>query len=323
MDGDPQMYNTFMEGRDLYSDIASKSFNRTYEDCLEFYLDENGNKTDKVNAEGKEYRQQAKSILLGVLYSRGVPSIAEQLGCSIEKAQSIKDSVFRAFPAIKKFEDDSMNMVYEKGYVTTITGRKRRLPDMLLDEYEFKWKNGSNPNSDLLDFDNETTDEIPERTIRKYLSKLHRCRFGEKRKVFEQANKEGIWIVDNGAKIAEASRQVVNSRIQGSAADLTKLAMIDMCKDDRLKELGFRLLIQVHDEVIAECPKENMKECSERLADIMSKSAEKLLEMPVKCDVDLMYNWYGTKIDGTEIEEKESQTSHAMDAELRGTNGRK
>ena len=57
-------------------------------------------------ADGKARRTQAKSILLGVLYGRGVASIAEQLGCSTDKAQTIKNSVFRGFPAIKQFEED-------------------------------------------------------------------------------------------------------------------------------------------------------------------------------------------------------------------------
>ena len=284
------MYNTFMEGKDLYSEIASKAFNKTYEECLEHNAD------GSVNAEGYELRSQAKSILLGVLYGRGVASIAEQLDCTVEKAQAIKDSVFKAFPAIKRFEDDSMNMAYEQGYVTTVCGRKRRLPDLTLDEYEFRWKNNHAPDNDLLDFDSDAEQEIPERTIRKYLTQLHSCGFKGKRKVFERANKEGIWIIDNGKKIADASRKCVNSRIQGSAADLTKLAMVYTSRSKRLKELGFRLLIQVHDELIGECPEENMKECSELLAQLMSESAEKILEMPVKCDVDVMYRWYGDKI---------------------------
>ena len=296
MDGDAQMYDTFMQGKDLYSEIASKAFNRTYEDCLEFYLDENGDKTDKVNAEGKERRTQAKSILLGVLYGRGVPSIADQLNCTVEKAQAIKDSVFKAFPAIKRFEDKSLAMAYELGYVTTVCGRKRRLPELQLDEYEFRWAD-EHSGTDLLDFDSEETEqEVPERTIKKYLSLLHSCRFNEKQKIFQRANKEGIWIVDNGKKIADATRQCVNSRIQGSAADMTKLAMVYVSRNERLKELGFRLLIQVHDELIGECPAENMKECSELLARVMSKSAEKLLGMSIDCDVDLMYQWYGEKI---------------------------
>lgn len=309
--GDPQMYNTFMEGKDLYSEIASKAFNKPYEECREFNAD------GSTNKQGKARRTQAKSILLGVLYGRGVNSIAEQLNCTPEKAQNIKDSVFRGFPAIKQFEKDSLQMAHELGYVTTIGGRKRRLPDLQLDEYEFTWIDGSAPDDDILDFDSDEEKEIPERTIRKYLTQLHKCTFREKRKIFESANEEGIWIVDNGGKIADATRQCVNSRIQGSASDLTKLAMIELNNNKRLKELGFRLLIPVHDEVIAECPEENAKECSELLAQIMSKSAEKLLEMPIKCDVEITRAWYGEKLDGTEIKQKETQTSHAMDEELR------
>ena len=135
--------------------------------------------------------------------------------------------------------------------------------------------------------------DIPERTIRKYLTRLHSCRFNEKQKIFQQANKEGIWIVDNGKKIADASRQCVNSRIQGSAADMSKLAMILVGNDKRLKELGFRLLIPVHDELIAECPEENVKECSERFAMLMSKAAESRLTIPIKCDVEVTKAWYG------------------------------
>lgn len=288
--GDSQMYNTFMEGKDLYSEIASKAFNKPYEECKEF------NEDGTTNKQGKERRTQAKSILLGVLYGRGVDSIAEQLKCTPEKAQKIKDSVFRGFPAIRKFENDSLNMAEDFGYVTTIAGRKRRLPELQLDEYEFQWANGVAPDNDLLDFDSEAEQEIPERTIRKYLTKLHNCRFNEKRKIFEQANEEGIWVVDNGAKIASATRQCVNARIQGSAADLTKLAMIELNNNQKLKDLGFRLLIPVHDEVIAECPEENVRECSKLLAETMSKAAEKLLEMPIKCDVAISKAWYGEEI---------------------------
>ena len=98
------MYNTFMQGKDLYCEIASKAFNKPYEDCQEFRPD------GTVNKAGKERRSQAKTILLGVLYGRGVDSIAEQLGTSTKEAQQIKDSVFRGFPAIKQFEEDSILM---------------------------------------------------------------------------------------------------------------------------------------------------------------------------------------------------------------------
>lgn len=298
--GDSQMYETFMQGKDLYSEIASKAFNKPYEDCREFRPD------GTTNKEGKERRTQAKSILLGVLYGRGEASIGEQLHCTSKKAHEIKESVFRGFPAIKQFEQDSLDMAYELGYVTTVCGRKRRLPDLQLDEFEFKWKDGAPPDDDLLDFDDDLSfddngkpnqsviAEVPEDMQKYYLKRLKGTWGAGKRKVFEEANKKGIWIVDNGGKIADATRQCVNSRIQGSAADLTKLAMIDLNNNARLKELGFRLLIPVHDEVIAECPVENVKECSELLANTMSKAAEKILEMPIKCDVEITREWYGS-----------------------------
>lgn len=70
MCGDKKMLQAYKEGKDLYAQIAALAFNKSYEECLEFYLDENGNKTDKTNKEGKERRNQAKSILLGILYRK-------------------------------------------------------------------------------------------------------------------------------------------------------------------------------------------------------------------------------------------------------------
>ena len=295
MCGDPKMIKAYQEGKDLYAEIAALSFNTTYENCLEFRPD------GTTNPDGKNRRSQAKSILLGVLYGRGVPSIAEQLGTTTKKAQAIKDSVFKGFPAIPQFEEDSLDMAYEKGYVTTLWGRKRRLPDLQLPEYEFKWKDGAPPDDDLLDFDlsdDASEPEVPEEIQKKYIRKLKQAPFFKKRAIFEESNKEGIWITDNGAKIADAQRQCVNARIQGSAADMSKLAMILVGNDKRLKELGFRLLIPVHDELIAECPEENVKECSERFAQLMSEAAQSRMTIPIKCDVEITKAWYGDSING-------------------------
>ena len=70
MCGDRKMLEAYQKGRDLYAEIASIAFNKPYEDCLEFYLDDNGKKTTETNKEGKERRTQAKSILLGILYRK-------------------------------------------------------------------------------------------------------------------------------------------------------------------------------------------------------------------------------------------------------------
>lgn len=286
---DPLMINAYKEGKDLYAEIASLSFNTTYGNCLEFRSD------GTVNKEGKERRTQAKSILLGVLYGRGVPSIAEQLGTTTKKAQAIKDSVFKGFPAIEQFEQDSKLMAEELGYVTTLWGRKRRLPSMLLPDYEFKWSDEGPVDDDLLDFDEEVSNEVPESRQRYYRQKLATCYFKDKKKIFEQANAEGIWIIDN-TKNKDVTK-IVNARIQGSAADMSKLAMIKLGNDARLKELGFRMLIPVHDEIIAECPKENAKECVERFSQLMSEAPGEKFTIPIKCDVEVTNAWYGEKVE--------------------------
>ena len=289
--GDSQMFETFMMGKDLYSEIASKAFHKSYDECREF--DDNGNKNPP---EYKERRTQAKSILLGALYGRGVASIAEQLGCTEEQAQAIKESVFKGFPAIGDFEQKSLQMARECGYVTTICGRKRRLPDLQLPEYSLSWENGYEPEGDILDFELMEV-EVPHSKQVYYLNRLANARgYKSRTQIIEQAKKEHIIVTDNNKKIADATRQCVNARIQGSSADLTKVAMIELYNNQHLRDLGFRMLIPVHDEIVAECPKESAKECSKLLAEVMSKSAEKILGMPIKCDVEISECWYGKEI---------------------------
>lgn len=288
--GDKTMLQAYLDGKDLYAQIASLAFNKPYEQCLEF------NPDGTTNKEGKERRTQAKSILLGVLYGRGIKSIAEQLKTTEKKAQQIKDSVFKGFPAIKQFEQDSLEMARNLGYVTTLWGRKRRLPNINLPEYEFKWKGGKAPDDDPLDFRVNDVVEVPFNLQTKYLEKLKKCKFSEKYQIVEMARKENIEIVDNGGKIAGAERQCVNSRIQGSAADMSKLAMILVGNNKRLKELGFRLLIPVHDELIGECPKENAKEACALFSKLMSEAAVSRLKVPITCDVEITDKWYGEEI---------------------------
>lgn len=282
---DPMMIEAYQNGKDLYASIASLAFNKPYEECLKFRPD------GTTNKEGKARRSQAKSILLGILYGRGLNSVAEQLHTTKRKAQEIQDKVFKGFPAIKQFEDDTKYMAETYGFVTTFWGRKRRLPDMQLPEFEFKWKDGYG-DVDPLAFDTEVTEtEVPEDIQKKYISKLHRNPF-KKKPIYAEAEAEGIIITDNGGKIADATRQCVNSRIQGSAADLTKLAAIEIYNNERLRELGFKLLVPVHDEFIAECPKEHAKECAELFSKCMSDAARDM-NIPISTDVSISERWYG------------------------------
>lgn len=289
MCGDPIMLQAYKDNKDLYASIAALAFNTTYEECLEF-------KDGETYKAGKERRTSAKSILLGILYGRGINSVAEQLHTTKEKAQQIQDKVFKGFPAIKQFEDDTIEMAQELGYVTTFWGRKRRLPEMQLDEFEFKWAPGHG-DIDPLSFDNEVIEtEVPYDIQRKYIAKLRKVWGKEKYKIYDEAKKEGIIITDNGGKIADATRQCVNSRIQGSAADMSKIAGRIILDNQRLKELGFRLLIPIHDEYLAECPKENAKECAKIFSECMCEAA-KDLGIPISCDVEITDRWYGDKVE--------------------------
>ena len=288
MCGDPAMLQAYREGKDLYASIASLAFNKPYEECLEFRPD------GTTNKEGKERRSSAKSILLGILYGRGINSIAEQLHTTKQKAQQIQDRVFRGFPAIKQFEEDTIDMAETLGYVTTFWGRKRRLPEMQLPEFEFMWRPGYG-DIDPLSFDSEYEEvEVPMSIQKEYIAKLHKNPF-KKRPIFEEANERGIWIVDNGGKIADATRQCVNSRIQGSAAGMSKLAGININNNERLKELGFKLLVPIHDEYLATCPRENAKECAELFSKCMCDAA-KDLGIPISVDAEITERWYGDVI---------------------------
>lgn len=287
---DKKMQEAFINGKDIYATIAALAFHKPYEECKEFRED------GTVNPAGKERRTQAKSIVLGILYGRQIPSIAEQLGVSTKEAQAIYDKVIASFPALGKFIEDSQEMARTEGYVTTAWGRRRHLHDMQLERYEFSY-NGKVTNFDPLAFGSEVSTEVPKKVKDNYIKQLDKA-FGLKKKndIIQKALAEGIKIKDNGGFIAQAERQCVNARVQGSAADITKLAMIAINNDERMKELDFHLLIQVHDEVIGECPIENAKEAGERLSYLMRTAPSNLIKLPFKCDISYTSNWYGEEV---------------------------
>lgn len=282
---DEKGIQTYIDEKDLYAEIASLAFNVPYDDCLEFRPD------GTHNPEGKERRSRAKAILLGINYDKGILAIADDLHISKKLAQEIYDAVLNAFPKLKTFREESRQMARDLGYVTTAWGRKRRLPDMQLDTYEFYWKDGVSKDYDPLADDEDQNTEVPEEIVTYYWNKLAGCKsFKQHQAVIEEANNEGIKVVDNRMKIADATRMCVNARVQGSAADLTKFAMLSISRCEELKQLGFRLLIQVHDEIIGECPEENKIRCAELLSECMINAVS--LSVPLKCDVEITKCWY-------------------------------
>lgn len=135
LSGDESMINAYKEGKDLYAIMGSQVYQLPYEDCREFYPD------GTVNAEGKHRRTTMKSVLLGIMYERGATAIGKQFNKSAEWAQQLIDNFYKSFPKINQYRLKIENMAETYGYVTTITGRKRRLPDMQLedkDDYRYQ-----------------------------------------------------------------------------------------------------------------------------------------------------------------------------------------
>lgn len=285
------MLDAYKAGKDLYAVLASGIYNNNYEDNLEHYPD------GTLNVEGDKRRSNTKSILLGLLYGRGTASVAEQLGLDYNATQKIIDDFFKSFPKIKQWTTESEESAMKFGYVEDYFGRRRRLPDIMLPNYtieEVNKKSSTDFNPLLRCKGLYSKNDNPK--LKLYENELKNLKSKKDFAAIKvRAAKDGITIRNNGAFIAKAKRQCVNARIQGSAASLTKLAMVDVYNNQRLKELGFRMLLQVHDELIGECPIENAEEVGELLAGTMRESAEKALQIPFKCDAVITTCWYEDK----------------------------
>lgn len=284
--GDKHMIDAYKENKDLYASIAAKVYHNNYEDNLEF-----NPITKKIQPDGKHRRTSVKGLLLGIMYGRGTKSIAESLNCSYEEANDIKNGFFKEFPNVEKWITQTQNNAHIDGYVEDVWGRRRRLPDILKPKYELIDHNVSvsfNPLLHSSGINRNQSDYLADYLVRlnKSTSKY------EFESLKAQMQKDNISVINNTGFIAQAERQCVNARIQGGAASMSKRAMINVYNNEELKNLGFRLLIAVHDELIGECPEENKEKCKELLTKIMVESALPEVVVPMKCDTDDFPSWY-------------------------------
>lgn len=290
LSGDEKFISDCASGKDAYATLASIAFNMPYDECLEFRPD------GSVNKEGKERRGIAKVLVLGICYGKSMESIAEDLNVSTEKAKEIYNSVLNAIPGLRHFMEESEEQARTLGYVETKWGRRRHIPDMQLPLYDIK--NVSNKNFDPF-FDSAELGVVDDigRLTQKYLQELLNARYyKQKIQIKERAEKDGFKVKDNTKAIDEAKRQCVNSRVQGSAADQTKIAIQNIKNSKRLKELGFKIVLLVHDEIIGECPIENAVEARDIFVQCMLDAA-KDLRSGAKCDASISARWYGKELD--------------------------
>lgn len=213
----------------------------------------------------------------------------------VKEAQKVYDAVLAAFPNLKSAMVNAQNYAKRQGFVETILGRRRHLPDMMLPEFEFK-PTADYVNPDIDPMNPETLknkDQIPKRIVDALKAEFKDYKyFGQIVKRTDELKEKGIRVYNNRPKINDARRQCLNSIIQGSAADQTKLAILRLENDPEWKEIGGRLLVPVHDELIAEVPLEHWKRGGEILSRCMVEAAD-FLPFPSKCDVTTTLRWYG------------------------------
>ena len=196
MSKDPIMMKNYLEGGDIYTTIG-----------------------DTMGVD----RKAGKVLVLSIAYGVGPDKIAKQIGCKLTEAKTLLDDFGKKFNAINKYRLLVVSSTRQKGYVTTILGRRRYLP-------EITSKN-----------------------------------FGDK---------------------AGAERQAFNTRIQGSAADIMKLAMI-RAQDMIPKEA--KLLLTVHDELVTLTPDSKAEETAEAIREAMEGIT--LLDVPLLADVKTVQRW--------------------------------
>lgn len=171
-------------------------------------------------------RDIAKRVNFGILYGMSSFGLSQELGISPQEAQGFIDEYFLRYPKVKDYIDKVFAEAKEKGYVATILGRKRYLPDF------------NNANMQLREF---------------------------------------------------AHRQAVNAPIQGSCADLIKVAMVSIFNECREKRLASKMVIQIHDELIVDVPAQELEVVAPLIRRHMETSIP--LGVPVKVDVKTGKNW--------------------------------
>jgi DNA polymerase-1 len=172
-----------------------------------------------VSGVTQEMRRQAKTCNFGIAYGVSPYGLARQLGISPGRGKEFIDHFYMRYPGVRKYLDSLIAQAREDGYVSTLLGRRRSLPEIT----------------------------SANRNIRE-----------------------------------AAERMAINTPIQGSAADLIKLAMIRLAK--ALPEKGFksRMILQVHDELVLEGPTAEMAEVKKIVVEIMSKVYPLKVELAVE-----------------------------------------
>ena len=209
---DEKLIEAYKQAKDIHRITASQVFHTPFEEVTSLQ------------------RSNAKAVNFGIVYGISSFGLSQDLSITRKEAAGYIEKYFETYPSIKGFLDKTVSEAKEKGFVTTLYGRVRPIPEL-------------------------SSSNFMQRS------------FGE--------------------------RVAMNSPIQGTAADIMKIAMIKV--DERLRREGLnsRLVLQVHDELLVEAHKDEVENVKAILQEEMSNAVDLLV--PLEVDINVGKNWYDAK----------------------------
>lgn len=209
LSGDENLISAFRKGLDIHSSTAASVF---------------GVRPEDVNY---EMRRKAKEVNFGIMYGISPYGLSQRLGIPQSEAKKIIETYFQRFPKVKEYIDKTIEDARQKGYVSTLLGRRRYVPDI----------NSRN------------------RTVREF-----------------------------------AERTAINMRIQGTAADLIKLAMVRIYNEMKRRRFKSRMILQVHDELVFDVSPDEVEQMKELVLDKMQNALQ--LDVPLVVELGVGKNWF-------------------------------
>lgn len=209
---DEQLIEAYKMDEDIHRITASKVFNTPFDEVTDLQ------------------RRNAKAVNFGIVYGISSFGLSQDLSISPKEAAAYIKQYFGTYPKVKEYLDNLVTNAKEKGYVTTMFGRKRPIPELSSSNF------------------------------------MQRA-FGE--------------------------RIAMNSPIQGTAADIMKIAMIAVFKKLKEKNLKSKLILQIHDELVVETAKDEAEEVKQVVIECMKNAAS--LAVSLEVDLHTGSNWYEAK----------------------------
>ena len=210
--GDDMLINAYRQAQDIHRITASQVFHVPFDEVTDLQT------------------RNAKAVNFGIVYGISSFGLSQDLSISRKEAAEYIDQYFLTYPGIKTFLDNTVASAREHGYVETLFGRRRPMPELKSSNY------------------------------------MQRS-FGE--------------------------RVAMNAPIQGTAADIIKVAMIGVSRRLKEKQMKSRLVLQVHDELLIETYIPELEQVEEILKEEMERAAD--LKVPLLVDMHTGNNWYEAK----------------------------